>query len=141
MIKGWDTGSKQPSITLSNVSTSPELQTLDPIRDISRSDLSGEARQLSGNSSLDEPERVFHTTNTSQGLEGNVGSSFPHLTLPRSPLPEGTLPAPEKEVSPTKCGGERQVLSKISLDDPSTIFYPRTSSFKIGVSLSETPTK
>ena len=42
--KGGDTDSQQPIITLSNVSTSPELQTLDPTRDIPRSDLSGEVR-------------------------------------------------------------------------------------------------
>ena len=126
-IKGGDTGSKRPTITLSNVSTSPELQTLDPIRDIPRSDLSGEARQLSGNSSSDESERVFHTTNPSKGSEGNVGSPLPHITLPTSPLPEGTFPAPEKEFSPTKCGGERQVLGKSSSDEPSTIFCAGTS--------------
>ena len=49
--KGGDTDSKQPDITLSNVSTSLESPSLDPTRDIPRSDLSGEARQLSGNSS------------------------------------------------------------------------------------------
>ena len=65
--KGGDTDSPRPIITLSNVSTSPEPQTLDPSRDIPRSDLSGEARQLSVNSSSDEPERVFYTTHHSQG--------------------------------------------------------------------------
>ena len=40
-IKGGDTDSKQPIITLSNVSTSPESQSLDPTRDVPRSDLSG----------------------------------------------------------------------------------------------------
>ena len=67
--KGGDTDSPRPIITLSNVSTSPELQTLDPARDIPRSDLSGEARQLFGNRSSDEPERVFQTINPSQGSE------------------------------------------------------------------------
>ena len=41
--KGGDTESQQPPITLSNVSTSPELNTMDPVRDIHRSDLFGEA--------------------------------------------------------------------------------------------------
>ena len=45
--KGGDTDSKQPIITLSNVSTSPESQSLDPTRDVPRSDLSGEARRPS----------------------------------------------------------------------------------------------
>ena len=97
-IKGEDTESNRPITTLSNVSTSPEPQTLDPSRDIPRSDLSGEARQLSDNSSSDESERVYHTTHPSQGSEGNVGSQLPHLTLPTSPLPEGTFSAPELEV-------------------------------------------
>ena len=42
----------------------------------------------------------------------NVGSLLPQITLPTSPLPEGTFPAPEMEVSPTKRGGERQVLER-----------------------------
>ena len=89
VIKGGDTDSKQPHIiTLSNVSSSPGLNTLDPVWDVPHSDLSGEARQLSGNSSSDEPERVFHTLHPSQGSEGNVGSPLPDLTLPTSPLPE-----------------------------------------------------
>ena len=94
-----------------------------------------------GNSSSDEPERVFHTSNPSQGLEGNVGSPMPHLTLPTSPLPEGTFPALEKEVSPTKCGGERQVLGRSSSDEPSTIFYAGTSEALAGMSVSKTPTE
>ena len=53
--KEGDTDFQQPIITLSNVSTSPELQSLDPIKDIPRSDLSGEVRKLFGNSSSDEP--------------------------------------------------------------------------------------
>ena len=125
--KGGDTDSPRPIITLSKVSTSPGPQTLDPSRDIPRSDLSDEARQLSRNSSPDEPERVYHTTHPSQGSEGNVGSPLPHLTLPTSPLPEGTFPAPELEVSPTKSEGERQVLGKSSSDEPSTIFPAGTS--------------
>ena len=81
-IKGGDTDSKQPIITLSNVSTSPESQSLDPSRDVPRSYLSGDARQLSGNSSSDEPEKVFQNIYPSKGSEGNVGSPMPHLTLP-----------------------------------------------------------
>ena len=61
-------GSKYPTITLPNVSTSPELQTLDPERDNPRSASSGEVRQLSGNSSSDEPERVNHTLSPFTGL-------------------------------------------------------------------------
>ena len=139
--KGGDTDSQQPIITLSNVSTSLELQTLDPVRDIPRSYLSGEARQFSGNSSLDEPERVYHTSHPSQGLEGNVGSLLPHITLPTSPLPDGTFPAPGTEVLPTKCEGKRQVLGKSSSDGPSTIFYTGTSIAQDGMRVSETPTK
>ena len=115
-IKGGDTDSKQPIITLSNVSTSLESQSLDPSRDVPRSDLSGEVRQLSGNSSSDDPERVFQTLYPSQGSEGNVGSPMPHLTLPTSPLPEGTFPAPGLEVPPTQSEGGRQVLGKSSSD-------------------------
>ena len=63
--KGGNTDSQQPLIILSNVSTSPELQTLDPVRDVPRSDLSGEVRQLSDNSSSDELERVFQTSHPS----------------------------------------------------------------------------
>ena len=59
--KGGDTDSKQADITLSNISTSPESPSLDPTRDIPRSDLSGEARQLSGNSSSDESDMVYYT--------------------------------------------------------------------------------
>ena len=59
--KGGDTDSKQPDITLSNVSTSLESPSLDPLRDIPRLDLSGEARKLYGNSSSDESDRVFYT--------------------------------------------------------------------------------
>ena len=61
VIKGGDTCSKQLIITLSNVSTSPELQTLDPERDVPRSDSSDEVRQLSSNSSSGDPERVYQT--------------------------------------------------------------------------------
>ena len=62
-LKGGDTDSSRPIITLSNVSTSPEPQTLDPIRDIPYSDLSGEVRQLSGNSFSDEPKKgILYTT-------------------------------------------------------------------------------
>ena len=56
-----DTDSNLPIITLSNVSTSPEATSLDPVREVPRSDLSGEVRQLSGNRSSDDPERVFNT--------------------------------------------------------------------------------
>ena len=93
--KGGDTNSNLPIITLSKVSTSPGSPTLDPQGDIPRTDLSGEVRQLSGNSSLDESDRVYHTPSPSQGQEGNVGSPLPQITLPTSPLPEGTFPAPE----------------------------------------------
>ena len=84
-----------PIITLSKVSTSPGSPTLDPQGDIPRSDLSGEVRQLSDNRSSDESDRVYQTLSPSQGQEGNVGSPMPILTLPTSPLPEGTFPAPE----------------------------------------------
>ena len=140
-IKGGDTDSQQPILTLSNVSTSQEPQTLDPTRDVPRSDLSGEVRQLSGNSSSDEPERVFYTLHPSQGSEGSVGSPMPHLTLPTSPLPEGTFPAPGLEVSPTQSEGERQVLGKSSSDEPSTIFPTCTSDAQAGMSVSDTPTE
>ena len=99
--KGGDTDSKLSPITLSNVSTSLESPSLDPKRDIPCSDSSGEVRQLSDNSSSDDSDRVFHTQNPSQGHEGNVGSPLPHLTLPTSPLPEGTFPTPEQEIPPT----------------------------------------
>ena len=97
-------------------------------------------RQLSGNSSSDDPERVFYTLHLSQGSEGNVGSPMPHLTLPTSPLPEGTFPAPGLEVSPTQSEGERQVLGKSSSDGPSTIFPAGTSDAQAGMSVSDTPT-
>ena len=124
--KGGDTDSNLPIITLSKVSTSPGSPTLDPQGDIPRTDLSGEVRQLSGNSSSDESDRVFQTMSPSQGPEGNVGSPMPILTLPTSPLPEGTFPAPEKEIPPTKGEGGRQVLGKSSSDEPSTIFFAGT---------------
>ena len=140
-LKGGDTDSKQPDITLSNVSTSPESPSLDPKRDIPRSYLSGEVRQLSGNSSSDESDRVFYTQNPSQGHEGNVGSPLPHITLPTSPLPEGTFSAPEQEIPPTQSDGGRQVLGKSSSDEPSTIFFAGTSVAAAGMSVSETPTE
>ena len=68
-----------------------------------------------------------------------MGSPLPHLILPTSPLPEGTFSAPELEVSPTKSGGERQVLGKSSSDEPSTILCAGTSSTPAGLSVSETP--
>ena len=139
--KGGDTDSKQPSIILSNVSTSPESPSTDPKRDIPRSDLSGEVRQLSGNSSSDESDRVFHTQNPSQGHEGNVGSPLPHTILPTLPLPEGTFPGSEKEIPPTQSDGGRQVLGKSSSDKPSTIFFAGTSVAAAGMSVSETPTE
>ena len=139
--KGGDTDSNLPPITLSKVSTSPGSPTLDPQEDIPRSDLSGEVRQLSDNSSSDESDRVFHTPSPSQGQEGNVGSPLPHLTLPTSPLPEGTFPAPEQEVPPTKGDGGRQVLGKSSSDEPSTIFFAGTPDVATGMRVSETPTE
>ena len=139
--KGGDTDSNLPILTLSKVSTSPGSPTLDPQGDIPRSDLSGEVRQLSDNSSSDESDRVFHTTSPSQGQEGNVGSPLPHLTLPTSPLPEGTFPAPEQEIPPTKSDGGRQVLGKSSSDEPSTIFLAGTPAAHKGMSVSDTPTE
>ena len=64
-LKGGDTDSKLPPITLSNASTSLESPSLDPKRDIPRSYSSGEVRQLSDNSSSDELDRVFQTLNPS----------------------------------------------------------------------------
>ena len=139
--KRGDTDSKQPDITLSNVSTSPESPSLDPTWDIPRSNLSGEARQLSGNSSSDESDRVYHTQHPSQGYEGNVRSPLPNITLPTSPLLEGTFPTPELEILPTKSDGGRQVLGKSSSDEPSTIFFAGTSSAQAGMSVSDTPTE
>ena len=139
--KGGDTDSPLPIITLSKVSTSPGSPTLDPQGDVPRSDLSGEVRQLSDNSSSDESDRVFHTPSPSQGQEGNVGSPLPHLTLPTSPLPEGTFPAPEKEIPPTKSDGGRQVLGKSSSDEPGTIFLAGTPDAAKGMSASETQTE
>ena len=139
--KGGDTNSNLPIITLSKVSTSPGSPTLDPHGDIPRSDLSGEVRQLYGNSSSDDSDRVFHTPIPSQGQEGNVGSPLPHITLPMSPLPEGTFPAPEQEIPPTKGDGGRQVLGKSSSDEPSTIFFAGTPDATKGMSVSETQTE
>ena len=45
------------------------------------------------------------------------------------------------EVSPTKRGGERQVLGKSSSDEPSTIFCACTSFVQAGMSVSKTPTE
>ena len=139
--KGGDTDSNLPILTLSKVSTSPGSPTLDPQGDIPRTDLSGEVRQLSGNSSSDESDRVYHTPSPSQGQEGNVGSPLPHITLPTSPLPEGTFPAPEQEIPPTKGEGGRQVLGKSSSDEPSTIFFAGTPVAAKGMSVSDTPTE
>ena len=50
-IKGVDTDSNLPIITLSKVSTSLEASSLDPVRDVPRSDLSREVRLLYGNRS------------------------------------------------------------------------------------------
>ena len=130
-----------PIITLSKVSTSPGSPTLDPQGDIPRTDLSGEVRQLSGNSSSDESDRVFHTLSPSQGQEGNIGCPLPNITLPTSPLPEGTFPAPEQEVPPTKGEGGRQVLGKSSSDEPSMIFFAGTPDAAKGIRVSETPTE
>ena len=139
--KGGDTDSNLPIITLSKVSTSTGSPTLDPQGDIPHSDLSGEVRQLSDNSFSDESDRVFHTLSPSQGQEGNVGSPMPILTLPTSPLPEGTFPAPEKEIPPTQSDSGRQVLGKSSSDEPSTIFLARTPDATTGMRVSETPTE
>ena len=139
--QGGDTDSNLPIITLSKVSTSPGSPTLVPQGDVPRSDLSGEVRQLSGNSSSDESDRVFQTLNPSQGQEGNVGSPLPNITLPTSPLPEGTFPAPEQEIPPTQSDGGRQVPGKSSSDEPGTIFYAGTSVAATGMSVSETPTE
>ena len=139
--QGGDTDFNLPIITLSKVSTSPGSPTLVPQGDVPRSDLSGEVRQLSGNSSSDESDRVYQTQSPSQGHEGNVGSPLPNITLPTSPLPEGTFPAPEQEIPPTKGDGGRQVLGKSSSDEPSTIFYAGTSVAATGMSVSETPTE
>ena len=79
-----DTNSNLPITTLSNVSTSPEVTSMDPIREVPHSDLSEKVRQLSCNRSSDEPERVFNTQLSSQGSEGNDGSPLPNLTLPTS---------------------------------------------------------
>ena len=137
--KGGDTDSNLPIITFSKVSTSPGSPTLDPQGDIPRTDLSGEVRQLSDNSSSDESDMVFHTLSPSQGQEGNVGSPLPHLTLPTSPLPEGTFPAPENKIPPTQSDGGRKVLGKSSSDEPSTIFFAGTPDAAKGMSVSETP--
>ena len=83
----------------------------------------------------------FKHYHPSQGSEGNVGSPMPHLTFPTSPLPEGTFPAPELEVPPTKSEGGRQVLGKSSSDEPSTIFLAGTSDGQAGMSVSDTPTE
>ena len=70
-----------------------------------------------------------------------MGSPMPHLTLPTSPFPKETFPAPEVEVSPTKSEGERQVVGKCSSDEPSTIFPAGTSNANAGMSVSDTPIK
>ena len=70
-----------------------------------------------------------------------MGSPLPNLTLPTSPLPEGTFPAPEQEVPPTKSDGGRQVLCKSSSDEPSTIFFAGAPVATAGMSVSETPTE
>ena len=70
-----------------------------------------------------------------------MGSPLPHITLPTSPLPEGTFPDLQLEVSPTKRGGERQMIGKSSSDEPSTIFCVSTSNTQAGMSVSETPTE
>ena len=98
-------------------------------------------RKLFDNRSSDESDRVFHTMSPSQGQEGNVGSPMPILTLPTSPLPEGTFPAPEQEIPPTKGDGGRQVLGKSSSDEPSTIFFAGTPDAAKGMSVSESPTE
>ena len=141
VTKGGDTDSNQPPITLSNVSTAPGFSTLDPVRDIPHSDLSGEARQLSGNRSSDDPERVFQTQHPSQGSEGNAGFLFPYYTLPTFPLPQGTFPAPILKIPPTKGEGGRQLLGKSSSDEPSRIFCAGASGAQQGISVSETLTE
>ena len=110
--KGGDTDSNLPIITLSKVSTSPGSPTLDPQGDIPRSDLSGEVRQLSDNSSSDESDRVFHTPSPSQGQEGNVGSPLPHLTLPTSPLPKEHFRLLNRRFHPLKVMVEGKCLAR-----------------------------
>ena len=69
-----------------------------------------------------------------------VGSPLPQIILPSSPLPEGAYFRLLKiEVSPTKWGGERQVLGKSSSDEPSTILCASTTGAQAGMSVSETP--
>ena len=70
-----------------------------------------------------------------------MGSPMPILTLPTSPLPEGTFPAPEQEIPPTQSYGGRQVLSKRSSDKPSTLFFAGTPDAATGMRVSETPTE
>ena len=70
-----------------------------------------------------------------------MGSPLPHITLPTSPLPEGTFPAPKQEIPSTKGEGGRQVLGKSSSDEPSTIFFAGTPAAAKGMSVSDTPTE
>ena len=98
-------------------------------------------RQLSGNSSSDDPERLYHTIYPSHGSKGNVGSPLPEITLSMFSLMEGTFPAPILEVSHTKSGGEKQLLGKSYSDEPSRIFCAGTYSTQAGMSVSETPTE
>ena len=111
--KGGDTDSNLPIVTLSKVSTSPGSPTLDPQGDIPRSDLSGEVRQLSDNSSSDESDRVFHTLSPSQGQEGNMGSPMPILTLPTSPLPEEHFRLLNRRFHPLKVMVEGKCLARV----------------------------
>ena len=94
---------------------------------------------LSGNSSSDEPERVFNTQLLSQGSKGNVYSPMPHITLSMLPLLEGTFLAPNMDIPSIKCDDGRQLLGKSSSDEPSRIFYAGTSNSQQGKSVSETP--
>ena len=68
-----------------------------------------------------------------------MGSPLPHITLPTSPLLEGTFLASEKEIPNTQSDGGRQVLGKSSSDEPSMIFFAGTSIAAAGMSVSETP--
>ena len=70
-----------------------------------------------------------------------MGSPLPNITLPTSPIPEGTFLVPELEIPPTKSDGGRQVLGKSSSDEPSAIFFAGTSSAQVGMSVSDTPTQ
>ena len=91
-------------------------------------------------SSSDESDRVYYTQNPSQGHDGNVGSPLPNITLPMSPIPEGTFLTPKLEIPPTKSDGGRQVLGKSSSMSQVRFSFAGTSSAQAGMSVSYTPT-